>query len=309
MKTPSQQPFWFIIANPAAGNGRVGRLWPRIERLLQELGFSYTVQFTKHRGHAVRLVDDAVLKGHRHILGLGGDGTNHELVNGILTQTHAPSTDIHYALLPIGTGNDWARTYRIPHDPRQRLQQLLLGKTVLQDVGKVRYRLDGREAERYFVNVAGMAYDAFLVKKLEQHRMVSQLQYLLIVGRYLFEYRLLPARLHFADQTVEDFFYTINIGICPYSGGGMRLVPHAVPDDGLLAVTYARRLPKWEVLWQTPRFYNGTILEHPRISGFQTRRLVVEHTGDTPTLLEADGEFLGETPAEFSVLEKVLRVA
>ena len=89
----------------------------------------------------------------------------------------------------------------------------------------------------------------------------------------------------------------------------MRLVPHAVPDDGLLAVTFARRLAKWEVLWQTPRFYNGTILDHPRIEGFQTQRLVVEHMGDTPTLVEADGEFLGETPAEFSVLEKVLRVA
>lgn len=309
MNTSLQQPFWFIIANPAAGNGRVGRQWPHIEQLLQELGFSYTVQFTKHRGHAVRLVDDAVLKGHRHIMGLGGDGTNHELVNGIMTQPHAPSTDIHYALLPIGTGNDWARTYQIPHDPRERLQQLLTGKTALQDVGKVRYQADGQTLERYFANVAGMAYDAFLVKKLDRHRLVSHLQYLLMVGRYLFEYRLLPARLRYVDQMVEDFFYTINIGICPYSGGGMRLVPHAVPDDGLLAVTFARRLPKWEVLWQTPRFYNGTILEHPRISGFQTRRLVVEHMGDTPTLLEADGEFLGETPAEFSVLEKALCVA
>jgi len=309
LSTAAQQPFWFIIANPTAGNGRVGRRWPHIERILQELGFSYTVKFTNYRGHASRLVDDAILNGHRHILGLGGDGTNHELVNGIMTQTHAPSTDIHYALLPIGTGNDWARTYNIPHDPRQRLLRLLEGKTVLQDVGKVRYHRDGQVDERYFVNVAGMAYDAFIVKKLEQHRIVSRLQYLLMVGQYLFEYQLLPARLRLDDRVVEDFFCTINIGICPYSGGGMRLVPHAVPDDGLLALTCARRLPKWEVLLQTPRFYNGTILKHPLVDGFQTRGLLVEHIGERPTLLEADGEFLGETPAEFSVLEKVLRVA
>ncbi|MCC6461558.1 MAG: diacylglycerol kinase family lipid kinase, partial [Saprospiraceae bacterium] len=132
---------------------------------------------------------------------------------------------------------------------------------------------------------------------------------LLMVGRYLFKYRLRHARLLFNEQVVEDHFYTINIGVCRYSGGGMQLVPHAVPDDGLLALTFARRLPKWEVLLQTPRFYKGTILQHPKVEGYQVRKLRVEHDiGKTPTLLEADGEFLGESPAEFTILEKALRV-
>ncbi|MBK9335475.1 MAG: diacylglycerol kinase family lipid kinase [Lewinellaceae bacterium] len=303
------QPFWHIIANPAAGNGAVGRRWPDLEALLQEMGFSYTVRFTEHRGHAVRLVDDAVLKGCRHILGLGGDGTNHEIANGILCQPHVPPAGITYALLPIGTGNDWARTYGIPHDPRRRLRRLQQGETVLQDAGKVVYWQDGLPAERFFVNVAGMAYDAFIAKKLEQHRFVSRMQYLLMVAQYLFEYRLTPAQLFWEENTVEDSFYTINVGICRYSGGGMQLVPHAVPDDGLLAVTYARHLPKWEVLLQTNRFYNGTLLRHPKVGGFQTKNLRVAHLGDIPTPLEADGEFLGESPAEFSILEKSLRIA
>jgi len=303
-----EQPFWYIIANPAAGNGAVGRLWPDIEQLLQELQFSYTIKFTEHRGHAIRLVEDAVLKGHRHFLALGGDGTNHEMANGILSQTVVPSTDIYYALLPIGTGNDWARMYDIPRQPRQRLIRLMEGKTVLQDAGKVTYQRDGRPESRFFINIAGMAYDAYIARQLDKHRFINRMQYLLMVGQYLFRYRLTPARLYFNDQTAEDFFYTINIGICRYSGGGMQFVPHAIPDDGLFALTFARKLPKWEVLWCTPRFYNGTILSHPQISGFQTSHLRVEHIGDTPTLLEADGEFLGETPAEFFMLEKALRV-
>lgn len=302
------QPFWYIIANPAAGNGAVGRRWPAIEQLLQEMGFSYTVKFTEHRGHAIRLVEDAVLKGHRHFLALGGDGTNHEMANGILSQTAVPSTDIHYALLPIGTGNDWARMYDIPHDPRRRLQRLLEHKTVLQDAGKVTYKHNGHTASRYFINIAGMAYDAYIARQLDKHRFVNRMQYLLMVGQYLFRYRLTPARLLFDDQTVEDYFYTINVGICKYSGGGMQLVPHAVPDDGLFALTFARNLPKWEVLWCTPRFYNGTLLSHPKVGGFQTAHLRVEHTGETPTLLEADGEFLGETPAAFFMMEKALRI-
>ena len=304
-----QQPFWHIIVNPAAGNGRVGRRWPEIERLLQEFGFSYTVKFTEYRGHAIRLVEDAALKGHRHFLALGGDGTNHEMTNGILRQTVAPSAEITYALLPVGTGNDWARSYGIPHDPRARLQRLKAGRVVYQDVGKVVYQGDGRTQERFFVNVAGMAYDAYIAKKLDRHRFVSRLQYLLMVGQYLFEYRLTPARLQFDGRTVDDFFYTINIGICRYSGGGMQLVPQALPDDGLLALTFAGRLPKWEVLLQTRRFYNGTLLQHPKVEGVQTKQLRVNHLGGQPTLLEADGEFLGETPAEFFILEKALRIA
>lgn len=303
-------PFWYIIVNPAAGAGAVARRWPHVERLLQEMGFSYTVKFTEAPGHAIRLAEDGILKGYRHILGLGGDGTNHEIANGILGQSFVPAGDITYALLPIGTGNDWARMYGISHDPRRRLEQLRQPQTRLQDAGLVEYQKDGDRAHRFFVNVAGMAYDAFLVKKLEERgRIPSRMTYLMLVARYLFDYALRPARLVFEDRTVEDFFYTINIGICRYSGGGMQLVPQAVPDDGLLALTFARSVPKWEVLAQTPRFYNGSILQHPQIEGVQTKNLQVEQLGELPTLLEADGEYLGQTPASFSIVEKALRIA
>jgi diacylglycerol kinase (ATP) len=285
--TASEQPLWQIIANPAAGGGKMARRWPEIERCLQELGIAYSVQFTERR-----------------------DGTNHEIANGILSQNIAPSTDVFYALLPSGTGNDWARTHGISTDIRTRLQALLKPKTVFQDAGLIQYVRDGKPATRYFVNVAGLAYDAFIAKKVEENGRASQsrLLYLLMIGRYLLEYKLSKAVIHFDKNREEDLFYTINVGICKYSGGGMQFTPHAVPDDGLLALTFARSLPKWEVLLQTPRFYNGTILDHARISGFQTKNVRIEHPGAIPTLLEADGEFLGETPAEFSVLEKALRI-
>lgn len=308
MQTPESQPFWHIIANPTSGNGKVERRWPRVERLLQELGFSYSVHFTERRGHAVQLVEEAVLKGRLHILGIGGDGTNHEIANGILSQTFVPPGRISYALLPAGTGNDWARQYDIPIDPRRRLERLLEQKTIFQDAGMVRYFRDGKQQKRFFVNVAGMAYDGFIGKKLTENRVANRLHYLFLVAKYLFAYELSKARISFDGQQAEDFFYTVNVGLCRYSGGGMQFVPQAVPDDGLFALTFARRLPKWEVLLQTPRFYNGTLLSHPKVEGFQAKSVRVEHIGDTPTLLEADGEFLGETPVEFVLLEKALRI-
>lgn len=303
-----EQPFWYIIANPTSGSGAVRKRWPAIEQLLQEMGFSYSAHFTERPGHATQLAEGAILKGHRYLLGIGGDGTNHEIANGILGQNFVASAEVTYALLPVGTGNDWARMYRLARDPRQRLRDILVGKTVLQDAGLAKYQRDGISEQRYFVNVAGLAYDGYIGQQMVQHRVTNRLQYLWLVTRYLFQYRLTKARIRYDQRQVEDFFYTINVGLCRYSGGGMQLVPQAVPDDGLFALTFARRLQKWEVLVQTPRFYNGTLLQHPRVEGYQARSIRVEAVDDAPTLLEADGEFLGETPVEFFLLEKALRV-
>lgn len=300
---------WYIIANPAAHGGAMGKAWPQIEQILQELGFSYSVHFTERRGHAVQLVENLLLKGGRHLLAIGGDGTNHEVIHGIFSQKFVPPSEVTYALLPFGTGNDWARQYGLSHDPRTRLQSLLAAKIVFQDIGLVHFHHEGKRDSRYFANVAGMAYDGFIGKKLLEHPAGNKMEYLLAVARYLLEYRLSRARIEFDGQSAEDYFYTINIGLCRYSGGGMQLAPHAVPDDGLFALTFARKLSKLEVMLQTPRFYNGTILRHRKIEGHQVKSVRVTHNGDEPCLLEADGEFLGETPVEFEILEKALRIA
>ena len=102
---------WFIIVNPAAGGGAAKRLWLRIERDLQAQGFSYSVRFTERKMHAVELVEEAVARGYRKFLAVGGDGTVHEVANGILSQEFVPSREIGLALLPVGTGNDWAKEW------------------------------------------------------------------------------------------------------------------------------------------------------------------------------------------------------
>jgi len=302
--------FWYIIANPAAANGAVKRIWPRIEQRLQELGFSYSIQFSQYPGHASQLAENAVLKGYRQLIGLGGDGTHHEIINGILSQQEVSPQMVHYAPFPIGTGNDWARQYRIPNNPVTRLNRLLQPTLVLQDVGKVSYlQLDGQSATRWFINVAGLAYDGFVAKKLQENgKHSSRLIYLFAVAKYLFEYQLSKAEIHSESfEPIQDYFYTINVGICQYSGGGMQLVPHAIPNDGLLALTLARKMPKWEVLLQTPRFYNGTLLNHPKVMGVQTTNLTINPMNGL-LWLEADGEFLGTAPATFQIKPKAISI-
>lgn len=303
-------PNWFIIANPSAGGGLVQQNWSAIETVLQKLNVSYVSNFTIGPGHAITMVQEALSAGYRHIMAIGGDGTNHEVINGLMLQTIVPATEVYYGLLPIGTGNDWIRTYGIPNHWQEWLPQLLQVSTRLQDVGRVSFGPSGQKQERFFTNVAGLCYDAFVVKTMQdkQVRPSNRFVYLWWILRCLFQYTPPLCRLTFAGHKVEKACYTINIGICKYSGGGMQFAPHAVPDDGLLALTIAGKISKLGVIAATPRFYAGTVGEHPQVDLYQAEEIVVEAAGNAPVFVEADGEFLGECPATFKIIEKAIRI-
>lgn len=299
---------WYVIVNPAAGNGAGARHWHKIEPLLREAMPNSIFVLTQKRDHARELAAEAIRQGYRQLLGVGGDGTNNEIINGIFAQKEVPVNEVIYTLLPVGTGNDWVRTHGIPRKIDAWLRMLAAGKTMLHDVGLAHFMKDKTQHERYFVNVAGMAYDAFVVEYAERYKkwIIHKLLYLLMVVRCLFLYRLPKAKVIFDNKTDEDFYYTINIGISKYSGGGMQLVPHANPTDGLLALTLARKVTKLGVLLNTYRFYNGTLHRHPKIDIFQAKTIRVEPIDFIQ--LELDGELVGEAPASFSILGKALRI-
>lgn len=301
---------WFVVVNPAAGNGLAGKRWPLMAEQLKAHFSALTIVFSERRGHVGSLVAAAVANGCRHIIAVGGDGTHHEAINGIMRQEVVDSSQITYALLPVGTGNDWIRTHGIPQQTDTWLQMMRAGCTGLQDIGLVSYQKEGAPMTAYFANVAGMAYDGFVVKFAERNKkwVFNRFFYLLMILRCLFLYRLQHLRISFEQHTVEDFCYTVNVGICRYSGGGMQLTPHAVPDDGLLALTIAGPVSKLGVLLNTYRFYKGTIAMHPLVSTYQVPALHVDTTSEAPLLIEADGEFLGTGPASFSILPKALRI-
>ncbi|NRB47328.1 MAG: diacylglycerol kinase family lipid kinase [Saprospiraceae bacterium] len=297
---------WYIIINPAASGGKAAKLWPSIERDLLAAGVSFSTAFTSYSREATSLAKEAIAKGYRCLMAVGGDGTNNEVINGILQQDIVPSSSIVYCLLPVGTGNDWIKTHGIPRARKAWLEMFLAGHESQQDIGWVEYQKEGELKRHYFANVAGLAYDAFVVHYVEalKTHLANKLIYLWVVLRCLWKYQLRKAKLLFKNQTVEDYFYTINIGVCRYSGGGMQFVPHADPKDGLLALTYAGKLKKWQVIWNTYRFYNGSIGSHPLVYTDQVEQVTIESEG---TLLEVDGEYLGKTPAQFGITKQALR--
>lgn len=301
---------WFIVLNPVAGGGKTTKYWLQMAQLFDKCGFNYEVARTEGKGHAIELTRKAVLDGYRKIIAIGGDGTNNEAVNGIFSQDAVPPKEILYTLIPVGTGNDWIKTHKIPKDFKEWIPGIKKQKIFKQDLGIAHYHSNGQKQQRYFVNVAGMAYDGYIGKVSSEKKdpVVGKLVYLWLIFSQLFKYRNRKAAVIFNGQSFETEFYSINVGICKYSGGGMQFVPHAIPDDGLFALSYDIGVSKLAVITLTPRLFLGNLDKSKKVKTHQVKMVRVEAREDKPTFLEVDGEFLGETPCEFYLLDRVLNV-
>ncbi len=286
----------FFVVNPMGGKGKVHRAWPSIKRQLQRAGLSFEYAETQAPLHAIDLVAKATTAGFRRIVAVGGDGTLNELVNGLMLQDACSPEEVQISILPLGTGNDWIRTQKIPKKIKQWIERLKIGAAKKQqDIGIADYvDAKGLHHRRYFVNVAGMGYDAFVVRALEQmgKKSASSLLYYFMILRCLGKYQAYEHRLLFGESRIEKKIYTLNVGICRYSGGGMQFVPHAEPNDGLLALTYIEDLPKREILCRLHWLFSGKIVKHSKVTTLQTPAFEVEAV-HSPLLLETDGEFIG----------------
>ena len=301
---------WYFIVNPAAGGGKVSKHWAVIKAALINEGISFEACFSEKKMHAEELTLQAIFNGFRHIVAVGGDGTAHEIINGIFNQTVCPATEITFCLLPIGTGNDWIKTHRIPKKFREWLICFKRGKTSFQDIGFIIFPKKGENNKCYFMNVAGFSYDGYVAQKAQglKAAFLNSLFYLEMTARCLFTYKVPDLAVLFNGQKKEGKLLTVNIGICRYSGGGMQLVPHAKPNDGHLALTVAGNINPFVVLLVTPLFYLGKIGWHPKVHFFETKNVVVNPLGNVPVWVEADGEFLGQAPAEIGILPNALKI-
>jgi len=173
---------WFIIANPIAGNQKFSKQWKEIQQLLNSKNIDYSFVFTQFSKHEIELVQNAIQQGFRNIISVGGDGTLHNIVNGVMMQRYVKSSDITIAVLPIGTGNDWIKTYNIPNNIKKAIDIISERKTILQDIGQIEIAT-GKIS--YFNNVAGLGYDGYIAKKLQELKRLGPISYL-IAGIYGF---------------------------------------------------------------------------------------------------------------------------
>ena len=301
---------WMVIVNPNAGVKKGAKEWPKILDIIKREAIDYAFELTKHRDHAIHLTREAIEEGYRSIAVVGGDGTLNEVLNGIFLQQACPVSEITIGMIPVGTGNDWCRMFNVPFDFAGAVQLLKERRTFVQDIGKVIYYHKNESRGRYFMNVAGMGYDALVAKKTNLFKEKGHggpLTYFWFIFASLFQYKFLDAVIEVDGESLfKGEIFSMNVGICKYNGGGMKQLPFAIPDDGLMDVTLIKKAPKWMVIRYTNKLYDGTLVDLPIVKTFQGKAIRIRST--SKIYLETDGESLGHTPFTFEILPKALRV-
>lgn len=283
-----------VIVNRVAAHGRAARVWDEVRPVLGQYLGEYDWLETQGPGHATELAQKAAQAGVERVVALGGDGTVHEIVNGLA------GSPISLGIIPAGTGNDFCRTLELPKRPLEAL-------TAINSQSIRRIDLP-RANGHYYINVAGIGFDAEVAGEVNRrYKAGGPLAYLLGIFSVLPRYSPAPLRLTLDDLVIEQTCLLVAAGNGRYYGGGLKICPEAIPDDGLFDVIVGGDLGKLETVALLPRVFMGTHTTHPKVKTYRVRRVVVE--SPVSLLLQADGEIIGQTPVTFELAPGALNIA
>ena len=276
------RPATCVIYNPAAGRGKA-------ERWLREIRPSTATEIafrpTRQAGHAEELAREACADGFAKVVAAGGDGTVHEVANGIL---QSGRREVVFSTWPIGSANDYAYTLGMQHWwKHSRRGEVLATETLDVDVGRV--SSPGRE--RFYVNALGVGFNGMVTIEARNIRRLT--------GMPLYAWAFLKAMVkHFATPTLEIQFdgqgtvgptlaLTINLA---QREGGFPITPEASLTDGLFDYMHAGKLRRWHLLRYLPAMARGRLpQDHPLLHLGRARRIEVK--SELPLCVHADGEF------------------
>lgn len=298
-----------LIVNPASQGGAVQRVWPDVERRLRAHIAFQCVQ-TEAPRHAVELAARAGAEGYTSVVAVGGDGTIHEVVNGLM-QAPAASRPV-LGIIPLGTGGDLRRTLGLPTNVVAAAKIVAAGHARAVDVGWVTYtNHQGVEERSAFINVASFGVSGEVVRLVNaSKKRLGRLTFAAATAKAALRYQNKRVLLRVDDEPAVAA--TINtVAICngKYFGGAMRIAPDADVADGRFDLVVMGDLSLAQVLLQGPRVYAGTHLSLANVTHRRAQRVVAEATeSDDRVLLDIDGENLGRLPATFACEANALRV-
>ena len=304
-----------IIYNPIAGRGRVIKHWPEVEQALIEAGVEFDVVATSAPLEAVSLAEKAPEK-YSAVIAVGGDGTVHEVVNGLLRASSEGET-IPLGIIPLGNGDDFAKVIP-PETPiggkvfdwRVAVEKIAKGETKLFDVGRLTNSPSDNDPQ-YFMNGMdiGFGAQAALNFSTVPSFLTGMAAYLAAIMKTLIDYRIPKVTIQIDDQAPfkqSTTMTAVTNGRC--FGSGFWVCPDAIVDDGLLNVMVADGIGRVQILNLIPKIMKGTHVNEPILKNFLAKRVVI--SSDEGFVVEADGEvpYPQTTRLEVQVLERKLRV-
>jgi len=283
-----------ILVNPNAGRGKARSVLREAVAVMRREGVVADVQESRDAQHLLALARQAAADKPDAVVSLGGDGTQHYVLNGIV------GSEIPLGMIPCGSGNDLAKGLGIPIQARAAAEVLCAGNTRRIDLGQV--------GTTVFSCIAGAGFDSVVTRYANERvrRLKGSWAYAWSILRSLKDYRPEPLEIVADVQSFSGEVIFAVVGNNVSYGGAIHLTPLAQLNDGFLDVCIVPYMGKWELLSWVPSAYRGLHLRHPRIVYFQARK--VSLSGNSRLELFGDGEFMQELPATIEVLPRALPV-
>jgi YegS/Rv2252/BmrU family lipid kinase len=283
-----------IIRNPAAGRGRAVRQWPDIARKLHDIGLAFDETVTTRPLEAAAIAEREA-RNYERIVAAGGDGTVHEVVNGLMRAGVSSSAKAVLGVIPLGSGDDFAKLLGAGN----RIRKF--------DVGRI---TAGAEV-RYFANGMDIGFGAHGARNVQRvpKFLTGFGAYLAALALTMVRYPLLRVRLQLDDAPPFDMTTAMTAAMNGTTfGGTFRVCPEARADDGLLDLLLVEAVGRLEILQLVPKILRGAHAGDPRLRMVRAQRLSIESA--EPLLVEADGEivFEGATRLQIHVLPAALQV-
>lgn len=302
-----------VIVNPAARKGRALARWPAIQaELARRLG-PVEPLFTEAPGHATHLAGNALVQGIRRVVAVGGDGTINEALNGLLDPSgRLIEPDAVLCPIPAGTANELCRALGHLTVPDSAFDAAASPRTRPIDLMRVRCTgADGRPVDRFGYLIAALGLAATISHRTSQSRWVKKLgeiAYLLMAPGMTLGYRQREVSIEIdGAPAVRRQLFTAMVGNTENGGGGMKLLPGARFDDGVLDLVHVGDASRLDVLLGIlPKLYNGTHVRHPKVR--TARGTSFRFDSAVETLVDLDGETVGRLPLEVTVLPQAFRV-
>jgi len=303
------EPTVAFLVNPASDNGKTRRVWPEIAHRAARAGLAGETLFSESPGHLSELAIKAAADGCELVVAVGGDGTVNEAVSGLMRRREAGGSVPELAVIPRGTGTDFVRTFRIPTQLDAAIAAVRTGSTRAIDTGKVTYRAwAGEDEVGYFANVASAGMSGAVAKRANttSKALGGKASFLAATLAVFAGWKASEIRVEVDAEKRAELLYDVLVANCRYLGGGMKMTPDAVPDDGLFDVLLIGDITRTDLALTLPKIYRGTHLPHPKAELLRGASVLVDAV--TPVPVELDGEQPGTTPARFELLPRALRL-
>jgi len=298
-----------MVVNPAAAGGRSGRGRERLTWEARRIGLELEPLVTSAPGEATTLTRDALRGGAQLVIAVGGDGTVSDVVNGFFDGDERVAPDAELAIVPSGSGCDFARTFGISRRPAAALEVAARGRVRTIDVGRASFTgHDGSPSLRHFVNVASAGLTGTTADRINRggKPLGATVAYAWGALRTFASYRNAPMRIEIDDRVLDLVSNNVIVANGRYFASGMRILPDASPDDGLFDVLVWGDVSRGDLIRNLHRLYRGTHTGHPKASISRGRRVSIAPRSPLP--IETDGETPGVTPVVFDVVPAALRL-